>query len=88
MMMTNIIESAAGYSLDSSWSEFIAVVRSTQYAVYAWPYVTHAFRQSADSSGLCPIQLAWSIGIGSWCCVVLEPNTMLTELVKTTTNTW
>ena len=29
-----------------------------QYGV--WPYVTHAFRQSADSSGLCPIQLAWS----------------------------
>ena len=25
-----------------------------------WPYVTHAFRQSADSTGLCPIQLAWS----------------------------
>ena len=25
-----------------------------------WPYVTRAFRQSADSSGLCPIQLAWS----------------------------
>ena len=45
-------------------------------------YVTHAFRQSADSSGLCPIQVACGLGIGSWCCVV-EP--MLIELVKTTT---
>ena len=58
------------------------------YGVCAWPYVTHAFRQSADSSGLCPIQLAWSygLGIGSWCCRGAYMN-MLTELVKTRTTT-
>ena len=60
------------------------------YGVCVWPYVTHAFRQSADSSGLCPIQLAWSYGLGigscSWCC---RGAYMLTdtELVKTTTTT-
>ena len=62
------------------------------YGVCAWPYVTHAFRQSADSSGLCPIQLAWSygLGIGSWCCrgaYIYMGYYMLTELVKTTTTT-
>ena len=87
-MMTRIESDAAGYIVSILVGlSSTAVVRST-VRFYAWPYVTHAFKQSADSSGLCPIQLAWSIGIGScWCCVVLEP-TMLTELVKTTTNTW
>ena len=72
-------------SLDFSWSDSIVTavdtyVYSTVYGHIA--YVTHAFKQSADSSGLCPIQVACGLGIGSWCCVV-EP--MLIELVKTTT---
>ena len=40
----------------ASWGGQLA-----QYGVLVvWPYVTNAFRQSADSSGLCPIQLVWS----------------------------
>ena len=60
MMMTRIESDAAGYIVSILVGlSSTAVVRST-VRFYAWPYVTHAFKQSADSSGLCPIQLAWS----------------------------
>ena len=37
------------------------LIRTLYSTVYGlWPYVIHAFRQSADSSGLCRIQLVWS----------------------------